>query len=165
MERTTSALEAARALATILPLHKSHSELCQTLLALQDDLFTLKSYQHALRSGVLAALERIQELENDISQLKRHRHPIEQFECCQLPAGTFVYRRRDMQDTQAPYGYFCPHCLHQRGAAPLEVVQGRQFLFLECPSCTVRFTYRPLKKKHIRHKEPLYRSTDGLIDS
>lgn len=139
-----TALETAKTLK--VTSSQAHRELCQSLYGLLDKLFTLKSYQKSLKNRELTALNQIKELESNISLLKQHKSPIELFECYQLPAGTFVYRHRDMLDAHAPYGYFCPHCMHQKGIMPLRAITGRKSIFLECQVCTVRFAYRLIKK-------------------
>lgn len=149
INRISNVLVAARQIKASPSSMNELSELLNSLSELKDDLFSLKCYQLALESSKKNASVRIDQLEGDIVKLKQRQHLIEHFESCQLPAGTFVYRWKDMQDTHAPCGYYCPKCMHEIGAAPLMVVRGEKSLFLDCSGCAARFAYRSIAKNKV----------------
>ncbi|HFI5337052.1 TPA: hypothetical protein ACGQS5_004798 [Serratia liquefaciens] len=119
----------------------------RALRDLQDDLFAIKRHIQTLENSRASLLQDILQLEKKLEIMQTHTNKLDEYECCQLPAGTFVYRRRDIKDAHAPYGYICPFCIHQKGIALLQLEYNTTWVVLTCPECNSRFKYGPLTNR------------------
>lgn len=118
------------------------SSIKKALEDIRDNLFELKNITYASSEKLKSLHTKSSVFQEHVEFMERYATVIHKYECCKLPAGTFVYQHRDVKNAHAPYGYFCPHCMHQIGASTLKVVLEKKRIILECAVCSASFTYK-----------------------